>query len=168
MKVCPCGSQKPYSDCCQPIHLDHQAATTPEELMRARYSAHVEGLVDFVVATYHPSCEAEAQRDGIADSINSDWCKLDVISSDAGRHHEEGFVEFKAYFNQDGEQFCLAERSRFIKENGLWFYIDGEFPSQETDAPIDPRLEQPVSSLKVGRNDPCICGSGKKFKKCCG
>ncbi|MDF4593115.1 SEC-C metal-binding domain-containing protein, partial [Vibrio parahaemolyticus] len=50
------------------------------------------------------------------------------------------------------------------------YYIDGTFPEKELEEEPeqDPRLNQPVSSLKVGRNDPCICGSGKKFKKCCG
>ncbi|EOX3103618.1 SEC-C metal-binding domain-containing protein, partial [Vibrio cholerae] len=47
---------------------------------------------------------------------------------------------------------CLEERSRFLKENNCWFYIDGEFPA----------------AIKQGRNDPCACGSGKKYKKCCG
>ncbi|MGR5471371.1 YchJ family metal-binding protein, partial [Vibrio astriarenae] len=76
------------------------------------------------------------------------------------------FVEFNAYFNEDGKRYCMTERSRFVKEDGLWYYIDGTFPKEEPEQ--DPRLSQPVSSLKVGRNDPCICGSGKKFKKCCG
>ncbi|QSA19995.1 SEC-C domain-containing protein, partial [Vibrio furnissii] len=52
------------------------------------------------------------------------------------------------------QELCLEERSRFLRENGLWYYIDGEFPQQSV-------------SLKVGRNEPCPCGSGKKSKKCC-
>lgn len=132
--------------------------------MRSRYSAHVKGLVDYVINTYHPSCRAEEQRDAIAESIASDWAKLEVISAEPSPHEDEGFVTFKAYFNQEGKQYCLEERSRFVRENGLWYYIDGEFPEPEQ----DPRLNQPVQSLKVGRNDPCICGSGRKFKKCCG
>jgi len=142
----------PYADCCQPIHNDHRNAHIPEQLMRARYSAHVVGLVDFVVNTYHPSCNAENDREAIADSINSDWQRLEVIKSEIGSNENEGFVHFKAYLQDQGKEFCLEERSRFVRENGLWFYIDGEFP-------------QPV---KVGRNDPCPCGSGKKYKKCCG
>lgn len=131
--------------------------------MRARYSAHVLNLVDFVVATYHPSCEAELERDAIAESVSSDWIKLEVTETSDGQNEHEGFVTFKAYFTQDNQEYCLEERSRFVRENDLWYYIDGEFPKVP-----DERLSQPVSSLKVGRNDPCICGSGKKFKKCCG
>ncbi|WP_162062670.1 YchJ family protein [Vibrio taketomensis] len=163
MNPCPCHSNADYSQCCQPIHQNHANATTPEQLMRARYSAHVLNLVDFVVATYHPSCEAELERDAIAESVSSDWIKLEVTETSDGQNEHEGFVTFKAYFTQDNQEYCLEERSRFVRENELWYYIDGEFPKVQ-----DERLSQPVSSLKVGRNDPCICGSGKKFKKCCG
>lgn len=169
MKACPCGSSKEYRQCCEPIHRDHALAHTPEQLMRSRYSAHVKGLVDYVVDTYHPSCQAENEREAIAESIDSDWCGLEILSSEPSDNDTEGFVTFKAYFNQGGEQFCLQERSRFIRERGLWFYIDGTFTEQQPEqAAQDHRLTQPMQSLKVGRNDPCICGSGKKFKKCCG
>lgn len=158
MSLCPCESQQTYESCCLPIHQHHQNAHTPEQLMRARYSAHVKGLVDFVVATYHPSCEAEKERDAIADSIASDWCGLEVVSTAPGEHHDEGFVTFKAYFSAEQgrstQTLCLEERSRFVRENGLWYYIDGEFPQ--------------ANQAKVGRNDPCPCQSGNKFKKCCG
>ncbi|MDF2152471.1 YchJ family protein [Vibrio sp. CAU 1672] len=163
---CPCGSNRTYSQCCQIAHNHHADVTTPEQLMRSRYSAHVLGLVDYVVNTYHPSCHAEEQRDAITQSIDNDWCKLEVTKAEAGHNADEGFVEFNAYFNEDGKRYCMNERSRFVKEDGLWYYIDGTFPEEE--ATPDPRLTQPVSSVKVGRNDPCLCGSGKKFKKCCG
>lgn len=165
MNSCPCGNTLDYSQCCEPIHNNHSLADTPEKLMRSRYSAHVKGLVDYVVNTYHSSCKAEEQRNAIADSIESEWCGLEVIESAPGSTPDEGFVTFKAFFNEEGKQYCLEERSRFVRENALWFYIDGTFPEEAT---VDPRLEQTVQRLKVGRNDPCICGSGKKFKKCCG
>lgn len=75
MQHCPCGTEKSYSECCEPIHLDHSKATTPEKLMRSRYSAHVKHLVDYVVDTYHPSCNAIEQREGIQQSVESDWCQ---------------------------------------------------------------------------------------------
>ncbi|NVD06267.1 hypothetical protein FCU94_05000 [Vibrio sp. JPW-9-11-11] len=166
MSSCPCGNPSPYQECCALVHQNHNQATTPEQLMRSRYSAHVKGLVDFVVATYHPSCEAEKQRSEIAESINSDWIGLEVLKCEDGSHADEGFVTFRAYFSQEGQEYCLEERSRFIKQDGLWYYIDGTFSPQETQ--VDTRLAQTVSNLKIGRNDPCLCGSGKKFKKCCG
>ena len=163
MSQCPCGNATPYEACCQPIHQTHSKANTPEQLMRARYSAHVLGLVDFVVETYHSSCNASEQRDAIAESVDSEWTELEVLESSADEN--EGYVTFKAFFNQDEKPYCLEERSRFVREDGLWYYIDGEYPSEKQQ---DERLSQPVKSLKIGRNDPCICGSGKKFKKCCG
>ena len=154
MSFCPCGSPKLYSDCCELIHKEHGNALLPEQLMRARYSAHVLGLVDFVVATYHSSCRAEEEREGIAESINLNWQKLEIVDAPIPEK-DQGFVEFKAYVLEDGVENCMHERSRFLKENHLWYYIDGIFPEEKP-------------AVKVGRNDPCPCGSGKKYKKCCG
>lgn len=163
---CPCGSQKSLAQCCQLVHQNHDHATHPEQLMRARYSAHVLGLVDFVVATYHPSCEAEQYRDAIADSVHSTWLGLDVLNSEIAPSGE-GFVEFKAYYQDGKDEYVLQERSRFLQEevdgNKLWFYIDGEYPQAQEES-----VSQPANSNKTGRNDPCLCGSGKKYKKCCG
>ncbi|WPC73125.1 YchJ family protein [Vibrio porteresiae] len=155
MTLCYCNSGLAYSDCCQPVHHDHANAKTPEQLMRARYSAHVLKLVDFIVATYHPSCNAEQDRAEIAASANSHWNKLEVLSTDEGSNDSEGYVHFKAHFSDHGQTYCLEERSRFLREGQLWYYVDGEFP-------------QTTTHSKVGRNDPCPCGSGKKYKKCCG
>jgi len=154
MPLCPCGSHIDYSDCCQPVHNNHSNAKQPEQLMRARFAAHKLNLVDFVINTYHPSCQAENERDGIAESVALDWTKLEVLDAPT-TETDEGYVEFKAYLQEGATEQCMHERSRFLRENGLWYYIDGVFP-------------EPVESKKVGRNDPCPCGSGKKFKKCCG
>lgn len=141
--------------------------------MRSRYSAHVLGLVDYVVATYHPSCHAEDYRDAIADSVNSQWLGLNVISSEI-TSSGEGFVEFEAYYQDESEQFCLAERSRFLQETidgtAQWYYIDGEYPAQtaKPELPSSTISQPTINTDKVGRNDPCVCGSGKKYKKCCG
>ncbi|PWI33928.1 hypothetical protein DI392_06935 [Vibrio albus] len=162
--LCPCGSNKPYSNCCLPIHTDHKNAVVPEQLMRARYCAHVLKLPDFVISTYHPSCSAESEREGIIESINLDWIKLEVLDTPTPQD-TEGFVEFKAYLQDEDTIQCMHERSRFVKENGLWYYIDGAFPEEPTvSEPQKPHAAAP----KVGRNDPCPCGSGKKYKKCCG
>lgn len=173
-KACPCGSQRPLRECCHPIHENACLAEHPEQLMRARYSAHVLGLVDFVVATYHPSCEAEQHREAIAESVNTTWLGLDVLHSEIA-DSGEGFVEFQAFYRDGQDEYCLHERSRFLREDvqsasnmsqQQWFYIDGDYPQQHEPA-IEPKAA-PVVSDKVGRNDPCPCGSGKKFKKCCG
>lgn len=153
---CPCGNNTTYQNCCQPIHQNHSLADHPEKLMRSRYSAHVLGLVDYIIQTYHPSCKAEKHRESIQQSIELTWRKLEVIQSEILSDQTTGFVEFKAYFEEAGQAQILHEKSRFLKEESgaekLWFYIDGEYPK----------------TVKLGRNDPCHCGSGKKFKKCCG
>ncbi len=161
MELCPCGSGKTYQDCCQPIHLDASNAITPEQLMRSRYCAHVKQLTDFVVETYHPDCHAEQERDAIQASIMSQWVGLDVMGTEPGRDENEGFVTFSARFIDDGQEYQLTERSRFIRLDGRWYYIDGTFPDQG-------KPRDCSAGNKVGRNDPCPCGSGKKFKKCCG
>jgi len=75
-----------------------------------------------------------------------------IIAREKGESSDsEGVVEFAADY-QGGQ---LHERSRFLKEEGKWFYLNGD-------------ILPPVTAAKVGRNDPCPCGSGKKFKKCCG
>ncbi|MDA9556006.1 YchJ family metal-binding protein [Vibrio sp.] len=159
LTACPCGSSKAYTDCCKLVHEHHQHAVSPEMLMRARYAAHVFKLVNFVIQTYHPSCHAQNDAKAIAESVHSDWISLHVLEAMPPKGNE-GFVTFTAHFEQNNESYQLTERSRFIKEDGLWYYIDGEFPSDH-----EPKKE--MDKHKIGRNDPCICGSGKKFKKCC-
>ncbi|OED55308.1 preprotein translocase subunit SecA [Aliivibrio fischeri] len=124
---CPCGTKKNYSVCCEPIHNNHLLAITPELLMRSRYSAHVKELVQYIIDTYHPSCNAEEFREGIIDSVELDWRKLKVISSSLSKENaNEGFVTFKATYSEDGQLHQLKECSRFVKEDGKWFYIDGD------------------------------------------
>lgn len=162
MTPCFCGSKQPYDACCQPIHQNPKLATRPEQLMRARFSAHMTKNVEFVVATYHPSCHAAQEKDSIAESVHSHWTRLEVLSTEEGSTDNEGFVSFKAYLEDEGLEYCLSERSRFLFENEQWFYVDGELDDSTAPRPIT------IESTKVGRNDPCPCGSGKKYKKCCG
>lgn len=116
--------------------------------MRSRYSAYTLKLGDYLYATWHPSTRP------LSLDIQSDetpWLRLEVIATDKGVEGDsEGIVEFSAHY-QGGQ---LHERSRFVKEEGKWFYLDGE-------------ILPPVVAAKPGRNEPCPCGSGKKFKKCC-
>ncbi|MBM7036862.1 YchJ family metal-binding protein [Vibrio ulleungensis] len=155
---CPCKSGLAYANCCQPIHINHSAADTPEKLMRSRYSAHYLKLVDYVVATYHPDCNAEQQREQIAESVSLDWCHLDVISSAMSPQDSSvGFVEFRAQYIENDTLYSMQELSRFIFHDGLWFYRDGTFDDHVQLAPV-----------KIKRNDQCPCQSGKKYKKCCG
>lgn len=166
---CPCQQGASYATCCQPVHQNPQSAIKPVALMQARYSAHVLGLVDFIVNTYHPSCHASEERAQIAESTQSQWQGLEIVQTSDIKDNQ-GFVEFKAYFSEDGAQYCMHEKSRFVFEDGQWFYIDGEMQAPdapEVEAEQESLMQMPVQQIKVGRNDPCPCGSGKKFKKCC-
>ena len=142
----PCGSGLDYAQCCRPLHRG-EPVSSPEALMRSRYSAFVRDDADYVRASWHPDTRpAELTLEG-----GDQWLGLEIV--DAKQDGEAGQVHFRAT-HRDGDGFAvLEERSRFVRENDHWFYLDGEHT---------------VTPLKPGRNNPCPCGSGRKFKKCCG
>lgn len=149
-QFCPCGSKQDYSSCCGPYLNGTHFAPQPVMLMRSRYSAFVLKNADYLVATWHPSCQADAFKSDIEAGFSTTrWLGLTVYEQLAGRHEQEGYVSFVARFQENEKNGVIIERSRFLNENGRWFYIDGVRP-------------------QFSRNDPCPCGSGKKFKKCCG
>jgi SEC-C motif-containing protein len=161
MTQCHCGSGQPFDECCGLILSGKAEAATVEQLMRARYSAFAEQDVDFISNSLHPNHrhdhDAEATRRWAA---NSDWLGLEIVSVEQGQEpDEEGVVEFIATFKEKGVTRHHHERSRFRKEDGRWYFVDGDMVLPQTRVNEGP---------KVGRNDPCPCGSGKKFKKCCG
>jgi SEC-C motif domain protein len=149
MEQCPCGSGQPYADCCGRFHIGAELPATPEALMRSRYTAYVLKRSSYLHATWHPTT-----RPATLD-ISSDetvWQGLEILGCGEGREQNgQGWVEFVVWF-QGGE---LHEKSRFVKEEGEWFYLDG-------------KIEPPLAAIKPGRNASCPCGSGKKYKKCCG
>ncbi len=129
--------------------------------MRSRYSAYAVGAIDYLGDTLHPDYRSDWDRDATARwASHSDWLNLEIRDTEAGgEDDDEGFVEFVAHFEENGEHKVHHERSRFQRHGGRWYYVDGQLPK-----PVTLRKDGP----KVGRNDPCPCGSGKKFKKCCG
>ncbi|MFT5430018.1 MAG: SEC-C motif-containing protein, partial [Myxococcota bacterium] len=134
---------------------------TAEILMRSRYSAYARGEVDYVVRTHDPEKRLPALRESVAKwAAGAQFKKLEVLDTEAGGESDQrGIVEFEATFIEEGESRTLRERSSFIRRQGRWFYSKGITPSQQEQVRVGP---------KTGRNDPCSCGSGKKFKKCCG
>ena len=120
-QLCPCDSDLPYAQCCQPYHAG-SAAPTPEALMRSRYSAYVLGLLDYLLATWHPST---APGDLELPPLKRLGLEVKAASS-AG---DAGVVEFVArYRDSSGRAQRLHEISRFVREGGRWRYIDGQFP----------------------------------------
>lgn len=148
--LCPCLSQLSYSECCEPLHKKQQGAETAEQLMRSRYSAFYLAEVDYLIATLHPSKRRLDERELLQSTINNtQWLGLNVL--DHQQKNELAEVEFVAFY-QDNPVGQLHERSRFTCESGEWFYHDGIL----------------LPAIKLGRNDPCFCGSGKKLKRCHG
>ena len=160
MKQCPCGSGRAYDDCCEPYISGKAKAPTAEALMRSRYSAYAEHAVDYIINTcVHRGKDDIDPKSTREWSEKSTWLGLNIISAEKGGSADtEGTVEFDAHYERDGLKEVHHERARFKKQNGEWLYEDGH---------VAPRTVV-RSSPKVGRNDPCPCGSGKKYKHCCG
>jgi SEC-C motif-containing protein len=129
--------------------------------MRSRYSAYAEHVVDFIINTCvqeegRPPIDYKSTKDW---SEQSTWLGLKILSvTQGGSEDNQGVVEFEASYERNGLKDLHRERGRFKKIDGEWFYEDGEV------MPVTVVRTGP----KVGRNDPCPCGSGKKYKHCCG
>ena len=160
-ELCPCNSGKTYGECCGPILDGSKSADTAEELMRARYSAYVTEHIAFLKSSATAAVQAEFdEQASTAWSRAARWHGLEIIRTEKGRPGDKtGVVEFRATYTANGEFCNHHEVSTFVKEQDGWKFEDGELVGEK---PI--LREEP----KVGRNDPCPCGSGKKFKKCCG
>ncbi len=120
--LCPCGSARDYADCCGELHAGAPAADA-EALMRSRYSAYVRGLTDYLLASWHPSTRPPA-LDRAAMS-KTKWLRLQVTAyRDIDPDHAE--VDFVAKFIEGGRHGRMTERSRFVREDGRWYYADGD------------------------------------------
>lgn len=163
--LCPCGSAKEFSACCYPYISGSDQAPNAEALMRSRYSAYASKHFQYVANTYATSAQCHDLFEGLehsqtpisvedikASSEHTRWCKLEVLDSSATGLQAE--VEFIAYYQLEKQFYAMHERSRFVKADGKWLYVDGQMLPK-------------TGGIKIGRNDSCLCGSGKKFKRCC-
>jgi len=158
MTICPCGSGVEYAQCCEPFHSGQKFPATSDALMRSRFSAYALDNMVYIQATWDSRTRPKEDKLNF-DAENILWNKLEIISTKkGGASDSKGMVEFKAYYTKDGEDHILHETSHFVKSNGCWFYLDGVVKSA---GKIIPQLNE-------GKNAPCPCGSGKKFKRCCG
>jgi SEC-C motif domain protein len=160
MEKCPCCSAKLYVDCCGPFLENKAKPLTAEALMRSRFTAYAKQNVDYIINTTHSAKRSKLNRKDIEEwAREAEFQKLEIIQkTDGERDNEQGRVIFRAFYKYHNKNNVLEEDSKFEKENGEWFYVDGKTPQQK---PI-------VNKNSIGRNDPCFCGSGKKHKKCCG
>lgn len=157
--ICPCGSKKKLKDCCGVI-INGESAKTALALMRSRYTAYCLEEIQYLYHTTHVKNKAGYNLDGITKwAKENTWTKLEIVSVEHGSVSDDrGVVEFKAHFtNPKGRAEVHHERSNFLKEEGKWYYLDGKINPKEVNL-----------MKKINRNDPCPCGSGKKYKKCCG
>ena len=180
LPICPCqinpssddiSAPLLYQDCCQPYHdgllnneadkIDGAKPDSAERLMRSRYSAFVLAKPEYIVKTSLPAQQNLLDILAIeAWAKETDWAGLEIVvhTPKLGKRHAQ--VEFKAYFNisdnkDDGIQ-AHHELSAFVKvidkanNDARWYFLD------------------PTVSMSVTQKQPCICGSGEKFKRCCG
>ncbi len=172
LHVCPCqihpsssaiSSPLLYKDCCQPYH-DRLYAPDGERLMRSRYSAFVLVKPDYIVKTTLPAQQALLDINAIESwAKETNWAGLEIVAHmpKLGKRHAQ--VEFKAYFNIKDNTANLEEKmqahhelSAFVKvtdkvnNDVRWYFLD------------------PTVAMTVNQKQPCICGSGEKFKRCCG
>lgn len=155
--MCPCGLQF-YSDCCALYHTGERIPSTPEALMRSRYSAYALANIDYIKKTMQGKALAgfdESNAKAWAESVK--WLGLKVINT---KHElpDCGFVEFIARFIEGAKQRSIHEISEFHRIDARWYYVDGTHPKNQKKS----------LSATLGRNALCPCGSHKKFKNCHG
>ncbi|MFZ5444928.1 MAG: YchJ family protein [Myxococcota bacterium] len=150
MSACPCGGGA-YASCCGPRHDGSRPAETAEALMRSRYSAFARADVDYLARTQlKPSEGTWAETKQWAASVT--WLSLEIVERERGGVADDaGVVEFIARYLEGDRVVALRERSTFVRRDGAWIYDAGK-PS--------------VTETRVERNQPCPCGSGRKFKQC--
>lgn len=122
ISACPCGSGKAFADCCGGLIEGSEPAASAEALMRSRYTAFALGNEPYLLATWHGSTRP-ASLD-IREQPAPKWIGLKVL-----RHEEQdethAIVEFIARYKVNGRAYKMQETSRFVKEDGRWFYVDG-------------------------------------------
>jgi SEC-C motif domain protein len=152
MYPCLCGSGKLMPACCGP-YLAGATAPTAEALMRSRYTAYATGRYDYIERTSAgPAATTFDRREAELSGLAIEWLGLEMGAREGGLVTDEcGKVSFSFRIRQHGREALAKEVSLFRKIDGQWFYWD-----------------RADGAKAIGRNDPCPCGSGKKYKKCCG
>lgn len=150
MTNCPCCSGLSYDECCAPLIQQQTSAKTPEQLMRSRYTAYNQANINYIANTVRG--KAALGFNPVASkqwATEVKWLALTVLRSFM-KDQTTGFVEFVARYQENNQIHLIHELSEFHLIADRWYYIDGELRP------------------KPNRNEPCPCGSHKKFKRCCG
>jgi SEC-C motif domain protein len=154
--ACRCGSSLDYAACCEPYHADMQLPPTALALMRSRFAAFALQNTEYLLHTWDASTRPAVLN--LADDPCV-WQTLAIVKTHQGHVGDvSGQVEFKAYCAVEDKQYVLHELSRFVKRQGRWFYVDGVIKANGLLS----------TNATPSKNAPCACGSGKKYKRCCG
>lgn len=167
MSDCPCrvldSKKMSFEDCCGPYLSGKKKAPTAEALMRSRYSAYVHKNMDYIDQTQmNEKHEVFNKEEALKWAESSEWNGLEIKSTQKGQADDTtGVVEFIAHYKDkaSGTELKHHETSSFQKQDGAWKFKEGSIHGAGPIRRVEP---------KIGRNDPCHCGSGKKFKKCHG
>ncbi|MGQ0287332.1 YchJ family protein [Pasteurellaceae bacterium 22721_9_1] len=146
---CPCQSGQSYSECCQPYHLQQQFPSMAEQLMRSRYAAYALKNIDYIVQTTAPSQQCLLDQAALQQwAEQTQWLGLQIVAQQQlSKQHSA--VEFNAFFAAENGEQTHHEHSLFVQIDQRWYFVDPTVPL--------PTMKQ-----------ACLCGSGKKFKHCCG
>jgi SEC-C motif-containing protein len=153
--MCRCGSGVAFSACCGRWLEGGELPPTAEALMRSRFVAWATGRIDWIEATSTgPAARAFSRAEAEAWAAETRFTALRVLRTARGGPEDlDGEVAFEADLVSNGRQDTMREHSHFVRVDGAWRYS----------GPVQARRE-----AKAGRNDPCPCGSGLKYKRCCG
>tara|TARA_B110000459_G_scaffold203183_1_gene258643 strand:+ start:484 stop:867 length:384 start_codon:yes stop_codon:yes gene_type:complete len=123
---CPCGNKKSYKECCEIAHHSLKSAITAEQLMRSRYTAFTLANGDYLMESHHVSTRPISEKKEIVAWAKSvEWLELKIAYTTKGLENDnEGTVAFEAFFKENGELNAIKEHSKFVKENGCWYYLD--------------------------------------------
>lgn len=125
---CKCGSTNSYGNCCAIAHKNIELVETAQQLMRSRYTAYVLGNIEYLIQSHHSSTSPiREQKEILKWTTSVKWLRLEILNFTEGEENDiKGTVEFKAYFEEGGEEEVIHENSKFIRENNYWVYL-GEF-----------------------------------------
>lgn len=170
---CPCGSTENFEKCCEPFLTGKALPETAEQLMRSRYTAFTVKDIDYLKNTLAPESRADFDAASTKQwAAKAKWKGLQILSTQKGSANDKkGVVEFIATYQSEGETLDHHETAQFRKsESGQWYFVEGDSHTHKEGEGHHHDKPQTVvrDAPKLGRNDPCLCGSGKKFKKCCG
>lgn len=158
MEKCICGSGLESTQCCILFTSNEHSPTTALQLMRSRYYSFATGNANYLNNT---SIQKQNEKDLTEWANSNQWKSLEIVDKSKGEETDiTGTVTFKVlYTNDKKQQIQHIEKSTFVKHEQQWMYNTGE---------VDVKILPNTNQIIVGRNDLCTCGSGKKYKKCCG